>query len=164
LFILRSFRYISTHTAIKPGTGRRGTGVPFQIEEMIYLFFTASRLPRFPRRWSLPPYSGRGVELTTHSPPLIAKVKNEWSNILTSPYVYMAWCLNTGTTFYYNFTCICRGNAILVQAWTGLYFSRRFRLPEFQDSWHKKEARLLTPRIGRLCSLEIPMVLISVRG
>ena len=37
-----------------------------------------------------------------HSPHHIAKVKNEWSNILTSPYVFMAWCLITGTTFYFT--------------------------------------------------------------
>lgn len=38
-----------------------------------------------------------------HSPPNGAKVKQSWSYILTSPPVFMAWCMITGRTLYFTF-------------------------------------------------------------
>jgi hypothetical protein len=35
-------------------------------------------------------------------------------------------------------------------AWTGLYGSRRLRLPVFKTIWHRKVARLSALRTGRL--------------
>ena len=93
--------------------------MPFPTEEIIYFFFTASRLPRSTGDGDSLLAAVAAVKLTTRSPPHIAKVKNEWSNILTSPYVFMAWCLITGTTFYFTFTCIGKGKAIIILAWTG---------------------------------------------
>jgi hypothetical protein len=50
-----------------------------------------------------------------------------------------------------------------LQACTGLWVSRRLRLPEFLHSQHMKVVRLLVVRTGRLCPPEIPLVLVSVR-
>ena len=56
-----------------------------------------------------------------------------------------------------------QGKAIPLQAWTGPWGSRRFRLPDFK-SRHMKVARLSGLGTGRLYPQEIPLVLISVRG
>ena len=148
--MLRSCRYIATHTVIRPWTGRRENwcAIPDRGNGLFVLHsIQASEVHRC---WRLPPCSDRGAKLTTHSPPHIAKVKNDWSNILTSPYDFMVLCLIIGTTFHFTVTCTGKGKAILILAWTGPQGSRRLRLPEFQDNRHMKEARLLDQRIGRL--------------
>ena len=46
-----------------------------------------------------------------------------------------------------------KGKAIPILAWSGPEGSRRFRLPEFLDSWHFKVARLLALCTGCLYPL-----------
>ena len=112
-------RYVSAHTVIRPWTGRRDNWytIPYRGNDLFVLHSIQASEVHLCRR--LRPCSGRDVKLTTHSPPHTAEVKNEWSNIPTSPHLLTALCLITGTTFYFTFTCIGKDKAILILVWRG---------------------------------------------
>ena len=55
------------------------------------------------------------------------------------------------------------GKAITIGAWTDPYDPRELSLPEDLDTQHRKVARLLDLRTGRLNPQGISLLLISVR-
>jgi hypothetical protein len=76
-----------------------------------YFFATASRPVQRPTQspvqWvhkaTSPAVKWPGCE-ADHSPSSSAEVKNEWRYTSTPPYVFMAWCLSTGTASALYFT------------------------------------------------------------
>jgi hypothetical protein len=68
--------------------------------------------------------------------------------------------LSSDTFYYGTVTCVystkfvnfmlVKGKAICIQAWTGPEGSRRLRIPEFQDSRHRKATKLSALGTGRL--------------